>query len=119
MIEIRKLINSRLKTVHPRVYFLRATEKATFPYLVYTIEITDIEDDVKLLTLDVDGWDKGTDTTAIETLMESVHNLFKDETIVTDKMVISFHSDRRLAVEDDDQSLNRRKNIYLGRLYER
>jgi hypothetical protein len=119
MIEIRKLISSRLKTVLPRVYFLRASKKSVFPYLVYTIEITDIEDDVKLLTLDVDGWDKNEDTTALETLMESVHNLFKNETIITEKMVISFHSDRRLPVEDDDQTLNRRKNIYLGRLYER
>jgi hypothetical protein len=119
MIEIKKLIKSRLKTVLPRVYFLRASDKSTFPYLVYTIEITDLEDDVKLLTLDVDGWDKGTDTTALETLMESVHNIFKKETIITDKMVISFHSDRRLAVEDNDPALNRRKNIYLGRLYER
>jgi hypothetical protein len=120
MIESRQLVNTRLKAIHPRVYFLRAPDKADFPYVVYDIEITDLEDDVKLLTLDIDGWDDNPDTTTLESLMESVHASFKNLTIITDKLVITFHTDRRLAMaEGDQQNIIRRKNIYLGRLFER
>jgi hypothetical protein len=120
MIESRTLVNTRLKTVHPRAYFLRAPDKAVFPYVIYDIEITDIEDGVKLLTLDIDGWDNNPDTSVLETLMESVHASFKNETFITDKMVITFYTDRRIAtVEGDQQNIIRRKNIYLGRLFER
>lgn len=119
MIEIRKELNARLKSIHPQVYFLRASEKATFPYLVYEFEIIDLEDGLKLLTLDVDGWDNNPDTTALETLMSNVHASFKETTIINESMVVSFHSDRRLPIIDDDASLNRRKYIYLGRLFER
>lgn len=119
MIKIRKLLNSQFKTIHPRVYFLRAPEKAIFPYVVYSFEITDLEDGLKLLTLDVDGWDNNPDTTALETMMASVHDNFKEANIFTDELFVRFHSDRKLPVLDDDPSLNRRTNIYLGRLYER
>ncbi|WP_226085647.1 hypothetical protein [Mesobacillus sp. S13] len=119
MLEIRKLLNSRLKSIHPRAYFLKAPETAVFPYLVYSFEITYLEDGLNLLTLDVDGWDNAADTTALETMMNNVHEQFDDDKVITDTHVISFHADRRLAVEDDDPSLNRRTNIYLGRLFER
>lgn len=119
MLEIRKLLHSRLKAIHPRVYFLNAPETAQFPYLVYSFEITYLEDDLNLLTLDVDGWDNTADTTALETIMTNVHESFKKATIITDDLMVRFHADRRLPVEDDDPSLNRRTNIYLGRLFER
>ncbi|MCM3665511.1 hypothetical protein M3204_13925 [Mesobacillus subterraneus] len=119
MLEIRKLLNTRLKAIHPRVYFLRAPETAVFPYLVYSFEITNLEDGLSLLTLDVDGWDNTADTTALETMMENVHSSFKEANIFTEKLFVHFHSDRRLPVVDDDPSLNRRTNIYLGRLFER
>jgi len=119
MIEIRKLLYSRLKAIHPRVYFLRAPETAVFPYLVYSFELTNLEDGLNLLTLDVDGWDNVADTTALETMMDNVHTSFKEANIVTEELYVHFHTDRRLALTDDDPSLNRRTNIYLGRLFER
>lgn len=119
MIEIRKLIKSKLKAIHPRVYFLRAPKAAVFPYLVYTFEITNLEDGLNMLTLDVDGWDNRTDTNELETIMMNVHASFKEASMITDTLVVHFHSDRRLPVLDDDPALNRRTNIYLGRLFER
>lgn len=119
MLEIRKLLHSQLKAIHPRVYFLKAPKSAVFPYLVYSFELTNLEDGLNLLTLDVDGWDQNPDTIPLETMMDSVHASFKEANIVSDKLYVHFHTDRRLALTDDDPSLNRRTNIYLGRLFER
>lgn len=119
MLEIRKFLNARLKDIHPRVYFLHAPETATFPYVVYSFEITNLEDGVSLLTLDVDGWDNNPDTTMLEMMMMNVHDSFKEAHVLTEKLFVHFHTDRRLPVQDNDPSLHRRTNIYLGRLYER
>lgn len=119
MIEVRKLLKSRLKGIHPRVHFLRAPENADFPYLVYSFQIANLPDGLNLITLDVNGWDINPDTTGLETLMESVHSSFKDANIITEKLVVHFYSDRQFPVDDDDPTVKRRTNIYIGRLFER
>lgn len=119
MIDARKAIYAQLKAVHPRVYYLRAPETADFPYLVYEFEITDLGDGLQLLTLDVDGWDNRADTTELENLMMATKSRFNRSIVIDDKQVIHFYLDRQLALVDEDPSLNRRKYIYQGRLFER
>jgi hypothetical protein len=119
MLELRKAIQSNLKAIHPRLFFLRAPEKSIFPYLVYTIEITNIEDNLQLVTLDVDGWDDNSDTIPLETLMEAVKQTFNKQIIINDKLAMFLDLDRRLTLTDTDPRLNRRKYIFNGRLYER
>lgn len=119
MIEIRKAVYNQLKAVHPRVYFLRAPETAVFPYLVYEMEITDLGDRLKLLTVDVDGWSHDPDTTDLENIMSNTKNRFDRAIIVNEKLVVNFYLDRQLALTDEDPSIHRRKYIYQGRLFER
>jgi hypothetical protein len=119
MKEVRKAINAQLKTIYSRTYFLQAPSSAPFPKLVYTIEITNLEDGLQLISLDVDGWDNQDDTTRLEEIMTSVKNAFNKNIVINDKLFISFYLDRQLALPDDNPQLNRRTNIFLGRLYER
>lgn len=119
MQEIRKAIVSCLEAVHPEVYHLLAPEDAPFPYLVYTLEITDVGDDLKLVALDVDGWDKLDDSTRLEGLMKAVTNALNKNLVINSNLVLSIYLDRQLALTDDDPSLKRRTNIFMGRLYER
>jgi hypothetical protein len=119
MINIRIAINNQLKAIHPRVYFMKAPETATFPYLVYELEITYIEDDLYMVSLDVDGWDKGNDTTALETLMRSVQKELKKTILINDNLAIFLEFDRAFPLTDPDATINRRKYIFNGRLYER
>ena len=120
MIEVRKVIQSHLKTIHPRIFFQKAYENAQFPYVVYEIEILDLGDNLQLVTLDVDGWsDDYSDTTDLENLMSNIDASFKKEIIINDSLVISFYRDRKLSIIDDDPRINRRKYIYQARLYER
>jgi hypothetical protein len=119
MKEVRQAIVTQLKSVHPRVYFLKATDTAQFPYLVYTIEITDLGDGLRLVTLDVDGWDNQDDTTVLEDLMINVKNALNRNIMINDNLYMSIYVDRQLALTDDNPDLNRRTNIFIGRLYER
>lgn len=119
MKEVRKAVQAELKSIHPGVYFLKSSSKAEFPYLVYTIEITDLGDNLSMITLDVDGWDNQRDTTILENLMDSVKNALNKTLIINDKLYTSFYLDRQLALIDDNPALNRRTNIFIGRLYER
>ena len=118
---IRQAIKSELTSIHPRVYFLNAPQNGTaqFPYLVYTIEITDLDDGLRMVTLDVDGWDNKEDTTELEDLMVSVKNGLNRQVILNDNLFMSMFLDRQLVVPDDNPQLSRRTNIFLGRLYER
>ncbi|TWE06403.1 hypothetical protein FB550_102425 [Neobacillus bataviensis] len=116
---IRQAIKSQLTSIHPRVYFLKSPDNAQFPYLVYTIQITDLSDNLKMVTLDVDGWDNKEDTTELEDLMVSVKNGLNRQVILNDNLFMSMYLDRQLVVPDDNPELSRRTNIFLGRLYER
>jgi hypothetical protein len=116
---IRQAIKSQLKSIHPRVHFLKAPKDAEFPYLVYTIQITDLGDNLKMVTLDVDGWDNKEDTTELENLMVSVKDGLNRSIILNDNLFMSVYLDRQLAPPDDNPLLSRRTNIFLGRLYER
>lgn len=119
MKEVRQAINTKLKSIHPKTYFLQSPSTAPFPRLIYSIEITDLEDGLRLVTLDVDGWDNKEDTTALEDLMISVKNEFNKNLVINDQLFISFYLDKQLALPDDNPQLNRRTNTFLGRLYER
>jgi hypothetical protein len=119
MINIRKVIQAHLKTIHPQIHFVQAPESAKFPYLVYQIEITNLGDDLQMVTLDVDGWDNKSDTTELETLMDKIKQSLHKQIMITPKLALFLDLDRRLTLTDTDPRLNRRKYIFNGRLYER
>lgn len=119
MINIRKAIQSHLKTVHPRVYFLKAPESAEFPYLVYEIEVSHVEDDLNMVTLDIDGWDDASDTMPLEILMVNVQNTLNKTITINGDLALFLNLDRKFPLTDPDPKINRRKYIYQGRLYER
>lgn len=119
MIDIRNVIVNKLKTIHPRVYFVKPSSTATFPYLVYDVNITSLEDGLQLVTLDVDGWDNSSDTTALENLMTLVKETLDDQTIIVEELAVTFYLDRKTTLTDENPSIIRRKYIFDGRLYER
>jgi hypothetical protein len=119
MINLRKAIQAHLKAIHPQLHFIQAPESAKFPYLVYQIEITNLGDDLQMVTLDVDGWDDNRDTTELEVLMDKVKQSLNKQIMITPKLALFLDLDRRLTLTDTDPRLNRRKYIFNGRLYER
>jgi len=121
MIELRKALHPRLRAIHPRAYFQRAPDTAQFPYITYSFEMIPDGEGFELVVLDIDGWDMPDDgdTTGLESLMSDVKRSMDKKTLTTDDLVVSFYLDRKLALEDDNPKIIRRKYVYQGRLFER
>lgn len=120
MIEIRQALHPFLKGIHPRTYFQTAGT-TTMPYLIYSLDVADMGSGHHLITLDVDGWDRPEygDTTALELLMSGLNAALNKATLTTDNFAATFYLDRKLALEDEDKDIKRRRYIYTGRLFER
>jgi hypothetical protein len=120
VIELRKVILTALKTVHPRVYYQAAPDDAVFPYFVYNLPNSVDDGSLEQFVLDVDVWGVSLDTTAIETLINSADRSLHRKTItVNNDLSMSFYRDNRLALTDDDPRIRRRKYIYQVRTFER
>lgn len=121
MIEVRKVINTYLKTLHPRIYFQVAPEVAVFPYVVYDLpsSFSDGEGG-EIITLDIDGWDMNNtrDTTVIENLMKTINAIDK-KTLTTSEIALTLFLDNKIPLLDDDKNIHRRKYTYSGRLIRR
>ena len=118
MMEIRKAIQTYLKTLHPRIYFQVAPETAVFPYIVYDLPSIYCDGEgMETVVLDIDGWDMNTtgDTTTIENLMQSINGLDK-KVLTTDKISVVFYLENKMALTDTDKTIKRRKYVYQGKL---
>jgi hypothetical protein len=121
MIELRKILKSFIKNIHPRVYFQSATDKAEYPYIVFDFPAYNDDGEFQdFVIIDIDGWDRPNngDTTELEILMKSINALNK-KTLMTDDWVVSFYLDRKLPLIDPDPSIKRRKYVYQAKLYKR
>ena len=122
MKNLRELIHPFLKSIHPRVYFQDAPDNAQFPYLVYDFtQITNDGEEFETVALDVDGWDMpaGGDTTALETLMQTVNDALNKKTLTAEGLAVTFYLDRKIPLLDDNKNIRRRKYIYEARLFGR
>ena len=120
MKKFRELIHPYLKSIHPRVYFQVAPDSAEFPYLVYDFtQIVNDGEEFETVAVDVDGWDLTDDTTALETLMQTVNDALNKKTLTAEGLAVTFYLDRKLPLRDDNKSIRRRKYIYEARLFGR
>ena len=127
---LRELLYPQLKAIHPRVYFQAAPENAQFPYLVYDFtQITNDGEGFETVAVDVDGWDmpENGDTTALETLMETVNGNgdaenptgLNKKTLTAEGLAVTFYLDDKIPLVDDNPGIKRRKYIYEARLFGR
>ena len=119
---LRELLYPQLKAIHPRVYFQDAPENAQFPYLVYDFtQITNDGEEFETVALDIDGWDMPADgdTTALETLMQTVNDALNKKTLTAENLAVTFYLDRKIPLRDDNPAIKRRKYIYEARLFGR
>jgi len=116
MIELRTAIQAKLETIHPRVFFQDVPPEAEYPYLVFNIpDILDDGESMEVAVVDVDGWSKGADTTILETLMATVNLGLNKKTLNG----IAFYLDIKLALQDDDPRIQRRKYTYQAQIFKR
>ena len=120
MKNLRELLYPQLRAIHPRVYFQVAPDSAEFPYLVYDFtQIVNDGEEFETVAVDIDGWDipADGDTTALETLMQSVNNALNKKTLIAEGLAVTFYLDRKIPLVDDNPDIKRRKYIYDARLF--
>lgn len=117
VIELRKIVLTRLKTIHPRVFFMDAPDNAQYPYLIYNLPNSVDDGALENYVLDVDGWDSQEDTTALETLMSQADHALHRETVIVDGLSVTFYRENRLTLTDDNKKIRRRKYVYQARVY--
>ena len=116
--ELRKIIQSQLKTAHQRVYFMDAPDDARYPYLVYDLPNSVDDGSLENFVLEVDGWDDSADTNVLEKLMDDMDNSLHRKTMVVGNLSVTFYRDNRLTLTDDDKRISRRQYIYQARVYQ-
>lgn len=121
VIEIRKIINAALRSIHPRVYYRKAPESAIFPYLTYDLPNSNDDGSLEQFILDVDAWDMSDgDTTTVEILIDSADKSLHRKTVtVEDDLAVTFYRENRIMPTDDDPTIKRIKYMYQVRTFER
>lgn len=122
MIEFRKLMQAKLASLHPRVYYQVAPEAATFPYLIYDMPTNNnLGEWGSVITVDVDGWDipADGDTTALEALIDTVRVGLNKATLVNNSIGAVVYFDDRMSVQDEDKRIKRIKLTFVAKLFER
>lgn len=122
MKNLRNVLKTYLKTIHPRVWFQSAPETAQYPYLVFDFtQIVNDGEEFESVAVDIDGWDMpaGGDTTALETLMQTVNDALNKKTLIAEGLAVTFYLDRKIPLRDDNKDIRRRKYIYEARLFGR
>lgn len=122
MIELRKEYKKLLKEVHSVVYYEDAQQDITYPYLTYNINIS--EDDGEALTsliITVEGFDKTSDSTVIETLMENVKKKLNKAVVISEyegkPITIITYFENQYPLDIINPEIKRRSQTYLGRKY--
>lgn len=131
MIELRKLLQAYLPTLHPRVYYTEAPVDAQTPYIVYSFQASFTGDEsTETMLIDIEGWDipVGGDSTVIEELMETIKgdgSLISDptgldeKTLSNTKITANFRFESRLTVPDEDKAIKHILHNYQVSIFER
>lgn len=110
-------IYARLSTVCDRVFSERVEIDTTFPYVVYKISDSDALDSREDFMITVDIWDNNSDTTALETLTNSVADALNYYIYEDDYSFYHAYKQRQLEVPDPNPSIHRRQIIFVLKTY--
>ena len=112
MKELLIFIYEQLASVHERVYFEQAEENAKYPYIVYNLPTSMAQESKEVFILEVDIWDKTTDTTQLETLTQAIDNKLGGLRHVEEHFNCRINRINRLMIPDPIQLIRRRQLRY-------
>lgn len=119
ILEIKKKLGDLLSGLGSEVFYQDAGDDTAFPYLVFNLADSNFDGaNSEFFTLDIDGWTKGPDATALTTLMSKVDALLnKNITIINNNLSFRTVFDRRLSLNDSDNDILRWKYQFQLRLF--
>lgn len=120
MINLLSYVFTKLSETQKPVYFEIAPTNAVFPFIVYKLpNSVNIESDRQDYTLQIDVWDKNTDTTALETLTNDIDKRLHQLQHLDTNQFLKFERESRLMIPDTDPTIRRRQLRYVVKQYER
>ena len=107
--DLKKLIQTKLKTLATNVYFEEAADNALYPHIVFTFRTIDLGDLARQdYILEVDIWDKGTSTTQVDELSDKVEDLLQAKNLPQTNILPTFYKIDRRSIKDEDKSIKHR-----------
>lgn len=118
--DLKKLIQTKLKTVTSLVYHEIADEKALYPHIVFGFDRIDLADLSRQdYVLVVDIWDKGNSTTSVDDLADSVENLLQAENLPQENVLPTFYLMDERNVLDEDKAIKHKQIRFQIQNYDR
>lgn len=117
---LKKLVQTKLKTLTTNVYHEIANEGALYPHIVFTFDRIDLDDLSRQdYILVVDVWDKQQDTEPIDSLCDNIENLLQAQNLPQDHVLPTFYLMDRNRVFDEDVLIKHRVIRFQIQNYER
>lgn len=112
---IRKKLKAEISKVVDN-YFMTAHNKAKYPYAVLDIKETDNQNYIPYY-LEIEIWDKGDDTTNLETTCDDLKSLLDRKRVVEDNYAYIIWFSGCITNIDDDKTIKRRVSTFDIHLY--
>lgn len=118
--DLKKLVQTQLKTVATNVYYEVADDKAVYPHLVFSFRRLDLNDLSRQdYILQVDVWDRSNKTQVVDDLADGVENLLQAQNLPQTDILPTFYLIDRKMVEDEDKMIRHRQIQFQVQNYER
>ena len=118
--DLKKLIQTKLKTLTTNVFFEQATDNALYPHIVFDFRTIDLGDLARQdYILEVEVWDKGTSTTGVDELSDKVEDLLQAKNLPQTNILPTFYKIDRRSIKDEDKSIKHRLIKFQIQNYER
>lgn len=118
--DLKKLVQTQLKTVATNVYYEVADKNAVYPHLVFSFRRLDLNDLSRQdYILQVDVWDRSDKTQVVDDLADGVENLLQAKNLPQTDILPTFYLIDRKMVEDEDKMIRHRQIQFQVQNYER
>lgn len=107
---LRKVIQSKIKSVIDKCYYRMADDANIYPHAVYdfeNIDLGDINRDDLILIIDL--WGKGNDTSQIEDIADQIEGIFNAANLPNDDVLPTFYRISRKPIDDEDKTIIHRQ----------
>lgn len=106
---LKKLIQTKLKTLTTDVYFETAADNALYPHIVFSFRTINLDDLSRQdYMLDVDVWDKSKNTVNVDQLADQVEGLLHCQNLPQTTILPTFYLVDRKAIIDEDKQIKHR-----------
>lgn len=118
VVEIRKVLQSLLSSIHAEVYYEEAPDNAVYPYVIYNFVDSNDEDSMEQIMLEIDAWDTpiNNNTIPLETVIGTIDNKLNNIVISVNGVFFSIYRENRRNVPDSDKRIRRRQYEYQIRV---